>query len=232
MTVPEPQDLPPSEPHDLSAEFGALVHQEVELAPGLVHHEWYTMQGLLTALWHGDPAASTVVVACGGAMGGLLGPDSGLYQRLGERLAEGGRAMARVSYRRPNDLTASVEDLMEVAGLAVRQGAERIVTMGHSFGGAVAIQVGSAMAGTCAGVVTFATQSAGCEHAGRLGAPLLLFHGARDRILPPMCSEVVHDLVGDGSELVILPEVDHLMAELNGQLDDRLVQWVTDRLDA
>jgi pimeloyl-ACP methyl ester carboxylesterase len=218
------------EPPELSPEFGALVHQSVELAPGLVHHEWYTMQGLLTVLWHGDPGASTVVVACGGAMGGLLGPDSGLYQRMGERLAEDGRAMARVSYRRPNDLPASVEDLMEVAGLAVRRGAERIVTVGHSFGGAVAIQVGTAMAGACVGVVTFATQSAGCEHAGGLGAPLLLLHGDRDRILPPMCSEVVHDLVGEGSELVILPEVDHLMAELNGQLDNRILHWVTDRL--
>ena len=42
------------------------------------------------------------------------------------------------------------------------------------------------------GVVTFATQSAGCEAAGALaGRPLLLFHGDRDELLPE--SRALHD---------------------------------------
>ena len=38
--------------------------------------------------------------------------------------------------------------------------------MGHSFGGAVAVAVGVGLPEHIAGVVTFATQSAGCEGAG------------------------------------------------------------------
>ena len=41
----------------------------------------------------------------------------------------------------------------------------------------------------CRGVVTLATQSAGCEHADQLGdTPLLLLHGTDDEILPPETS--------------------------------------------
>ena len=66
----------------------ALAVQEVDLSPELRHVEIFTMRGLLTVLWHGPRDAKHVVVAGGGAMGGLLGPAGGLYQRLGEALAE------------------------------------------------------------------------------------------------------------------------------------------------
>jgi hypothetical protein len=208
-----------------------LARQQVHLAPGLMHHEWYTMSGLLTMLWHGPADAERVVVACGGAMGGLLGPCDGLYQRLGEGLADEGIAMIRISYRRPNDLPACVDDLLIAAGTAARQGARRVITVGHSFGGAVAVQAGIAMGPTCAGVVTLSTQSAGCEEAGRLGAtPLLLVHGDRDRILPPQASQAVHHLAGGSGELVILPGADHLLVEAAPEVEGLLAEWIPARL--
>ena len=70
-------------------------------------------------------------------------------------------------------------------------GAERFVTGGHSFGGAIAVRAGMAMGDWTKGVVTFATQSAGCEEAGGLTAPLLAFHGDRDELLPLVASQVV-----------------------------------------
>lgn len=208
-----------------------LARQQARLAPDIVHHEWYTMSGLLTMIWHGAPDAERVVVACGGAMGGLLGPADGLYQRLGEALAADGIAMIRVSYRRPNDLPACVDDLLVAAATAARQGARRVVTIGHSFGGAVAVQGGIGMGPTCAGVVTLSTQSAGCEQADLLGdTPLLLLHGDSDRILPPMASEAVHQLAGGRGELVILPGADHLLAEAAAEVEERLVDWIPARL--
>ena len=189
----------PSTPLDA---VGVLASQEVEITPALRHLEIYTMRGLLTILWHsassgagarGDRAASDgtagAVVACGGAMGGLLGPAEGLYHRLGAHLAAQGTPVLRVSYRRPNDLDACCLDVAAAVQLAVGAGASRVVVMGHSFGGAVAVQVGVALPTTVAGVVTFATQSAGCEVAGGLGPrPLLLFHGDRDELLPLQAS--------------------------------------------
>jgi pimeloyl-ACP methyl ester carboxylesterase len=210
----------------------ALATEDVEIGPDLHHLEIYTMKGLLTILWHGDPQAEQVVVMSGGGMGGLLGPAHGLYHDLGERFAAQGIGTMRVDYRKPNDLGRCVVDVAAAADLAVRTGARRIVTMGHSFGGAVALQLGIVLGEHCAGVVTLSTQSAGCEDGAALGdTPLLLLHGDRDEILPPDTSAVVQALVGHG-ELVILPGAGHLLVEAHDQLREVLGDWIPAHLAA
>ena len=164
----------------------ALAVQEVDLTPDVRHVEVFTMRGLLTILWHGPRDAEHVIVAGGGAMGGLLGPAGGLYHRIGEALAERGIGTMRISYRRPNDLDGCTIDMCAAVDLASRGGARQAITMGHSFGGAIAIRTACALGDSVKGVVTFATQSAGCEQADELnGRPLLMFHGDRDELLPP-----------------------------------------------
>jgi pimeloyl-ACP methyl ester carboxylesterase len=198
---------------------------EVAVTPELRHLELYTLRGLLTVLWHGRDAGRAVV-ACGGAMGGLLGPAGRLYHELGEVLAGQGVATLRVSYRRPNDLDACCLDAAAAVQLAVGEGAERVVVLGHSFGGAVAVRVAAALPDPVCGVATFATQSAGCEVADRLGdRPLLLFHGDRDEILPVQASEVVRAIAGHG-DLVVLPNDGHLLAKSGDVLLERLLEWL------
>jgi alpha/beta superfamily hydrolase len=205
----------------------ALAREEVVVTPDLRHLEIYTMRGLLTILWHGPVDAERVVVTGGGAMGGLLGPAGGLYHDLGTELAADGIGTMRVGYRKPNDLVRCVHDLAAAADLASRAGGRRFVTIGHSFGGAVAVQAGMVLGAHCAGVVTLATQSAGCEDAGALpdDVPVLLLHGARDSILPPDSSFMVRMLIGHG-EVEILPETDHLMTEAADHLRARLGTWI------
>lgn len=207
-----------------------LAQQDVLVTPELRHLELFTMRGLLTLLWHQpagpSPARPAAVVACGGAMGGLLGPADGLYHQLGTALAERGVPMVRVSYRRPNDLDSCCIDVAAAVQFVVGAGADRVVIMGHSFGGAVAVRVAVGLDELVAGVVTFATQSAGCEvAAGLRGRPLLLFHGERDEILPMQASEVVRAIAGHG-ELVILPGDGHLMAKSGAVLWERLGEWL------
>jgi predicted alpha/beta hydrolase family esterase len=212
--------------------LGVIATQDVMLTPALRHVEMYTMRGLLTLLWHEPPGESdephaASIVLCGGAMGGLLGPAKGLYHRLGVEWAARGVPVLRVSYRRPNDLDACCVDVAAAVQLAVgAAGAERVVVMGHSFGGAVAVRVGVGLRPMVAGVVTFATQSAGCEVAGELAdTPLLLFHGDRDEILPFEASEMVRAIAGHG-ELVRLPGDGHLMAKSGDVLWERLEGWL------
>ncbi len=213
--------------------LGVIARQSVEVAPGFRHVEAYTMEGLLTVLWHGPPDADRAVIALGGAMGGLLGPAEGLYHDWGEAFADQGIATFRVGYRRPNDLGRCVHDALAVADIAARQGARRFVAMGHSFGGAVAVQLGMALGDHCGGVVTFATQSAGCEDAeGLAGTPLLLFHGDRDELLPPFASEVVNGLAGGHGELVLLPGAGHLLSEARDTIRERVTTWVPEHLAA
>ena len=126
--------------------------EEVEIAPGLAHLEIYTLRGLLTVLWHGPRDARDVVVTCGGGMGGVLGPADGIYHALGRELASThGIATMRVGYRKPNDMSRCVHDVAAAADLASRSGARGFVVMGHSFGGAVAVQAGAVLGPHCRG---------------------------------------------------------------------------------
>lgn len=211
--------------------LGVIGSQDVMITPTLRHIELFTMRGLLTVLWH-EPAEGIDVqpgalVLCGGAMGGLLGPGEGMYHRLGTTWAARGVPVLRVSYRRPNDLEACTLDVAAAVQMAVGAGgAERVVVMGHSFGGAVAVRVGVGLHQFVGGVVTFATQSAGCEVAGGLeGAPLLLFHGERDEILPIEASDMVRMIAGSG-ELVRLPGDGHLLARSEAVMWERLEEWL------
>ena len=209
----------------------ALAREEVELSPTLRHLEVFTLRGLLTVLWHGDTDAQAVVVLGGGAMGGLLGPADGFYHWLGEELGAPGSGIGvlRVGWRRPNDLDLCTLDLLAAADLAARAGAERFVTGGHSFGGAIAVRAGVAMGEWTRGVVTFATQSAGCEDVTGLTAPLRAYHGDRDELLPPMASEVVCGMAGGPAEVVLCPGAGHLLTEAGERLRSEVPQWIRER---
>ncbi len=207
--------------------LGLLAMQAVPVDDGLDHLELYTTGGLLTVLWHGSAELDRVVVCVGGAMGGLLGPDGGVYHQLGRRLAERGIGLLRVGYRRPNDLETCTLDTLAAMELAGRHGAQRFVTVGHSFGGAVAVQAAARLGReTVPGVVTLATQSAGCEPVEELADRDLLFvHGTADTILPHVASEMVQMLAGSG-ELWLIDGADHLLSPAGPQLLERLVEHV------
>lgn len=219
------EDQPDPEETPLEA-LGILASQTATIAPGLDHLEAYTMEGLLTIMWHGAADAEHVVAMVGGAMGGLLGA-GGLYHELGVALADQGIGVLRVGYRRPNDIDMCTHDLLAAMELAARHGARRFVTVGHSFGGAIAIRAAARLTDQAApGVVTLATQSAGCEPAEDLANRQLLFiHGDNDTILPHQSSEMVRFLAGAG-ELMIIPGGDHLLAGARDEIRERLLEWV------
>jgi hypothetical protein len=226
----DPESTPEASPRAPLDALQVLAVQEKSIAEGLDHVELYTIHGLVTLLWHGPRDAHDVVLMCGGAMGGLLGPADGLYQDLGTTFAAAGIGSIRVGYRTPNDLDRCVLDLAAAADIAGRVGARRFVVVGHSFGGAVAVNAGIALGRHAAGVVTLASQSAGCEHADLLEAPLLLIHGDADELLPPMASEMVRMIVGHG-ELDLIPGAGHLLREAAGPVRERLSTWIAQRFD-
>lgn len=205
-----------------------MASQQATLSPTLRQVELYTTRGLLSLLWH-EPtsiAKNVAVLMVGGAMGGTLGPGEGLFHELGESLSRDGIPSIRMSYRKPNDLDRCCVDAAAGVQLLVGSGADSVVLMGHSFGGAVAIRVGVGLSEMVGGVVTFATQSAGCEVAGGLqGKPLLMFHGDSDSILPVESSEVVRAMAGSG-DLHIMEGDDHLLARSHNDMLTIIRPWL------
>lgn len=205
-----------------------MASQQATLSPTLRQVELYTTRGLLSLLWH-EPegsARNVGVVMMGGAMGGTLGPGDGLFHALGDELAKLGVPSIRMSYRKPNDLDRCCIDAAAAVQLLVGSGADAVVLMGHSFGGAVAVRVGVGLREMVAGVVTFATQSAGCEVAGGLqGKHLLMFHGDADSILPVEASEVVRAMAGTG-DLHIMEGDDHLLARSHDDMMSIVMPWL------
>lgn len=208
--------------------LGVIASQQANLSTTLRQLELYTMRGLLSLLWH-EPAGkarNVAVLMMGGAMGGTLGPGESLYHRVGEVLAQQGVPSIRMSYRKPNDMDRCCIDAAAAVQLLVGSGADSVVLMGHSFGGAVAVRVGVGLSEMVGGVVTFATQSAGCEVAGGLqGKPLLMFHGDADSILPVEASEVVKAMAGTG-DLHVMSGDDHLLAKSHDAMLDIVLPWL------
>lgn len=208
--------------------LGVMASQQATIGPQLRQLELYTTRGLLSLLWH-EPTGSARnvgVVMMGGAMGGTLGPGDSLFHVLGETLSNAGIPAIRMSYRKPNDMDRCCVDVAAAVQLLVGSGADSVVLMGHSFGGAVAVRVGVGLREMVSGVVTFATQSAGCEVAGGLqGRSLLMFHGDADSILPVEASEVVKAMAGTG-DLHIMKGDDHLLANSHDEMLAIVMPWL------
>jgi pimeloyl-ACP methyl ester carboxylesterase len=185
--------------------------------------EVITADGVIMCLRHGlDAGEDTAVIFLGGALGGLSGPAHGLYDRVARRT--GG---VRLHYRKPGRLEDCLMDVLLVHHLLARRGVERVVLVGHSFGGAVAIAAGALLGPATAGVVALSTQVPGTEHVDKLaGTPLLLIHGDADGVLPDLCSRNVHERAGEPKELVILPGEGHLLDGATDTLIGRVTAFI------
>lgn len=211
--------------------LGAIGMTTAELRPGLRLVEVYTMQRLLKLMWFGAPEASDVVVFLPGAMGGFAGPARAAHFDLADRMTAAGRGAILIDYRKPGELDRCLLDTCAAVDWSMREGGRSFAFVGHSFGGAVAIQAATTIGAHCAGVVTLATQSAGCEVANLLGdTPLLLLHGDRDTILTPDNSAIVRQMAGTG-DFRIVAGAGHGLEEARDEVINTVASWLDERFE-
>jgi dienelactone hydrolase len=164
--------------------------------------------------------------------GGFGRPGQGAYVRLADVLRRDHISSLRLCYRHPNVLPECALDIL--AGIAyLQQGrVQRVVLVGHSFGGAVVITAG-AVHDRVAGVVALASQTYGARLAGQLAPrPLLVMHGTADTRLPYTCGVQIYDWAQEPKQLVLYEGAEHRLDECAAELDQLLTQWIPATLRA
>ena len=188
-----------------------------------------TARGAVHGILHQAGSAQGAMVMFGGAGGGTHGP-AGIYEKLARRLQAEGITALRLEYRHPNYLKECVYDVLAAVEALRQQGIERVVLLGWSFGGAVAINAGAA-SDLVVGVATVASQTYGAEGVAELSPrSLLLLHGTADDVLPHRCSVELYASAGEPKELVLYPGDNHGITRHAAEMLEKLEAWCRELL--
>jgi uncharacterized protein len=188
-----------------------------------------TSRGAVPIVMHAAPSATRAVVCICGAIGGFDGPAM-LYPRLGFELPRKGVSVARVNYRAPNDFDECVLDTLAALIFLKGTGHQRVAIVGHSFGGAVAINAGTASPVAVA-VIAISSQLAGAHVVAELAPkPLLLIHGTTDGILPHRSSELIYERAQEPKRLMLFEGADHRLTGKGEELFALVDEWLATRI--
>ncbi|HYL60457.1 MAG TPA: alpha/beta hydrolase [Candidatus Acidoferrales bacterium] len=187
-----------------------------------------TTRGRIPVVLHASPETGRAALCVSGALGGFAGPAL-LYPRLGLEMPKRGITVARLDYRLPNEFGECLVDAMAALTFLGGVGQKRVALIGHSFGGAVAINAGT-LGSIVTTVIALSSQLAGAHVAGELsGRPLLLIHGTADTILPHESSQAIFDRAGEPKTLKLLPGAGHSLAEAADEVVQLVSDWIVEK---
>ncbi|MCK9316892.1 dienelactone hydrolase family protein [Methanoculleus sp.] len=190
-----------------------------------------TDRGTTTCRYYAAEAARAGLVLVGGTGGGFDTPARDLYPRLAHDLRNDRISTIRVRYRHPADLVESTVDTILGMRYLESQGIRVLGLVGHSLGGAVAIQAAASDPAVRA-VVAIATQTAGTEPVAGLGgrAAILLLHGDADTVVSFHSSEEVYRRAHEPKRLVIYEGAGHNLDEAAESLSVEVKAWLLKHL--
>jgi pimeloyl-ACP methyl ester carboxylesterase len=188
-----------------------------------------TTRGEIPMIVHAAETPGRAVLCISGAIGGFDGPAK-LYARLGLELPALGITVVRLNYRMPNEFGECVLDTMAALTFLKAMQYERAALIGHSFGGAVAINAGT-LAPIVTAVIAVSSQLFGAHVVAELAPrPLLLLHGTADSILPHECSERLYERAQEPRTLKLFPGVGHRFTEAADELLETVRDWLVERV--
>jgi alpha-beta hydrolase superfamily lysophospholipase len=204
----------------------------IEPGPEVAGARWLQIQttrGPIPMILHAAAEPGRAALCVSGAIGGYDGP-SMLYAKLGLNLPKQGMSIARINYREPNEFGECVLDAMAALAFLKGTGYQRAAIIGHSFGGAVAINAGT-ISPTVSTVIAISSQLAGAHTVGELAPrPLLLIHGTADTILSHQCSEMLYERAGEPKTMKLYPGAGHLMIEARKEMTELVSDWLMQKV--
>ena len=198
--------------------------------PGEMTVEIETTRGTITAHMTPVEGKTGAAIFLGGAAGGVKGPANEVYVRLGQALTEGGVTGLRVEYREAGEFEECVLDALAACSFLKGIGAERVVVVGHSFGGAVAVKAAQ-LAPLVTAAAAMSSQRYGTQEVDELHKPLLLIHGDRDEVLDQQASQDIYDRANEPKQLVILEGDGHGLTAHPDEVFDRVREFVIEHTE-
>lgn len=176
-------------------------------------------------------SAKLAVIAVGGVGGDFDSPAQGLYGRLADSLKNRQILVLDVSFEDPGDLEKSVYDLRAAIRFVIDKGIDRIVLIGHSFGGGVVIYSAIREPKVCS-VIALSSQTIGSEEVEKLApCSLMLIHGFFDYAVPRYTSLDLYRRAKQPKELKIVMD-GHLLDLCANQVFDLAIEQIKRALDS
>lgn len=189
-----------------------------------------TNRGIVQTRYYHAPAEKKAVIYVGGIGGGFDSPARGLYARLCRDLTLKGFSGMRIRYRHPEDLVEATLDTLSGIVFLESMGIEEFAIIGHSFGGAVAIQTAN-LTPSVRTVITLGTQAYGAEVVSDLeDTSILLLHGKNDEVLPSYASMYVHDIAQGRKKLQLYKGAGHMLNEVLNDVYLDIHDWLLQEL--
>lgn len=190
-----------------------------------------TSRGKVECRYYATKSTDKAVIMVGGIGGGFDTPANGLYPRLCNELPGSGISSLRVRFRYPTDLAEAVMDVLVGIEFLKEEGITGFGLIGHSFGGAVAIQAAH-NENAVKTIVTLSTQSSGISPISNLAerVSVLLVHGDEDKTLPSGISVYAYSLAHEPKKLSIYEGAGHSLDEVSDQVYIEVKKWIENYL--
>ncbi|MGH7987847.1 MAG: alpha/beta hydrolase [Candidatus Binataceae bacterium] len=187
-----------------------------------------TSRGEIPLVMHAAQSPARAVLCVSGAIGGFDGPAM-LYPRLGLELPAADFGVLRLNYRKPNDFDECLIDALAALTFLKGVGYNRVAIIGHSFGGAIAINAGT-LSDSVTTVVAVSSQLAGAHVVANLKPrPLLLLHGTADTVLPDECSKLLYQRASEPKTLKLFDGAEHRLSEVREELFAIVRAWLLEK---